>query len=76
MINHRGDNIQVLSTDYEDDKSYYPGEIPPNWSQESMEAYQKYFKFKELRPPKLNAGDPVPNMNMDIMLQYILGDKL
>ena len=76
MINHRGDNIQVLSTDYEDDKSYYPGEIPPNWSQESMEAYQKYFKFKELRPPKLSAGDPVPNMNMDIMLQYILGDKL
>lgn len=76
VINYEGKDLQVLSTDYSDQKSYYPGEIPPSWSQESMEAYQQYFKFKELRPPKINIGEPIPNMNMDILLQYILGDKL
>jgi predicted YcjX-like family ATPase len=76
MVNYNGENIQVLCTDYEDDKPYYPGEIPPNWSQESMEAYQQYFKFRELKPPRIDSGELIPNMNMDILLQYILGDKL
>ena len=41
-----------------------------------MEAYQQYFKFRELKPPRIDSGELIPNMNMDILLQYILGDKL
>lgn len=73
---HQGKTVQVLTTDYDDEPPFFPGSIPSKWSREGMEFFRKYFKMRELRPPKLSPGDPIPEINMDILLQYILGDKL
>lgn len=73
---HEGKRVQVLKTDYDDEPPFFPGSIPSGWSREGMEFFQKYFKMRELRPPKLNPGEPIPGINMDVLLQYILGDKM
>lgn len=73
---HEGKQVQVLTTDYGDEAPFFPGSVPPKWSRECMEFFQKYFEMRDLKPPKINPGDVIPEINMDILLQYILGDKL
>ncbi len=73
----KGDiDTEVLVTDYPDDKPYYPGSIPSKWSRESMMFFQENFDFRNLRPPKIEPGGVLPSINLDVLLHYILGDKL
>lgn len=71
-----GRDYQVLATDYEDDGCYFPGSVPDRWTRENMEFFQKNYRMRELRPPKLSPGDVIPNLNMDVLLQWLIGDKL
>ena len=73
---HEGEQVQVLSTDYPDEKPFFPGSVPARWSREGMEFFQKYFSLRELRPPLLSMDERLPNINMDLMLEYLLKDKL
>ncbi len=73
----KGDlDTDILVTGYPDEKPYYPGSIPSKWSREDMEFFQKNFDFRALRPPRLGADRIIPSMNLDVVLHYILGDKL
>lgn len=67
---------QVLTTDYPEEGAYFPGTIPEVWTPENMKFFQENFKLKELRPPKMTPTSVIPCMNMDLVLDYILGDKL
>lgn len=67
---------EVLVTSYLEDLAFFPGSVPAQWTRESMEFFQKNFALKNIRPPKLQMGQVLPSMNMDILLHYILGDKL
>ncbi|SFS81458.1 hypothetical protein SAMN02910357_01991 [Succinivibrio dextrinosolvens] len=75
-VNYQGKNTQVLSTGREEDKYFYPGSIPSQWSEQSMEDFKQHFILRELQPPVISPGDPIPNINMDVMLSYLLKDKL
>ena len=75
-VNYQGKNTQVLSTGRDEDKYFYPGSIPSRWSEQSMDDFQKHFILRELPPPLINPGDIIPNINMDVMLSYLLKDKL
>ena len=75
-VNYQGQNTQVLTTGREDNKYFYPGSVPSQWSEQSMDYFKKHFLLKELPPPLINPGDPIPNINMDVMLSYLLKDKL
>jgi len=67
---------QVLTTDYADDGAYFPGTVPAIWTPQNMTFFQENFKLRALRPPKIMPGEAIPCMNMDLVLDYILGDKL
>lgn len=73
---HEGRQVQVLATDYPEEPAFFPGSVPAKWSREGMEFFQQYFRMKDFRPPKLNFGDPVPHINIDALLNYLLKDKL
>lgn len=74
---YHGETIHVLKTDYDEDKRFFPGDLPPDWSEESLKFYQENFHYhNEIKPPKVELGQPLPHMNMDLLLQYLLGDKL
>ncbi|MBQ9275291.1 MAG: YcjX family protein [Succinivibrio sp.] len=75
-LEYQGRLTQVLSTGREGEKWYNPGEFPAQWSLEAMEHFQRFFLHKELPPPPLGDGDPIPAQNLDIMLSYMLRDKL
>ena len=75
-VNYQGRNTQVLSTGREGDNYFYPGSVPSQWSEQSMADFQKHFIMRQLPPPLMNPGDPIPNINMDVMLSYLLKDKL
>ena len=75
-VNYQGKNTQVLSTGRDEDKYFYPGSIPSQWSEQSMDDFQKHFILRELPPPLIKPGDIIPNINMDVMLSYLLKDKL
>ncbi len=72
---HEGQQVQVLTTTYPDDPPFFPGSLPDKWSYAGMEFFQKYFKLKELRAPRLEYGEGIPHLNMDILLNYLLEDK-
>lgn len=76
QIDYHGRNTQVLTTGRSGDRYFYPGSIPPVWSQEAMEEFQQHFIKRELPPPVMKDGDLIPNLNMDVMLSYLLKDKL
>lgn len=67
---------EVLVTPYEDDAPFYPGSVPPTWSKESMDFFKEHFKSIELRPPRLEFGNNIAQMNLDLLLNFLLGDKL
>ena len=48
----------------------------PGSNPKDMEFFQKNFDFRALRPPRLGADRIIPSMNLDVVLHYILGDKL
>ncbi len=73
---HEGQKVQVLATDYEDEAPFYPGSVPETWSREAMEFFQNYFFLKELRPPRLRTDGTFPHLNLDVLLDYLLSDKL
>ncbi len=75
-VNYQGKRTQVLTTDRDDGKYFYPGAVPSQWSEQGMDDFQKHFILKPLLPPQLNPGDTIPNINMDVMLSYLLRDKL
>ena len=75
-VNYQGRNTQVLSTGREGENYFYPGSVPSQWSEQSMADFQKHFIMRQLPPPLMNPGDPIPNINMDVMLSYLLKDKL
>ena len=73
----KGDlDTDILVTGYEDEKPYFPGSIPSKWTRADMEFFQKNFDFRTLRPPRLGPERIIPAMNLDVVLHYILGDKL
>ncbi len=71
-----GQNDECLRILDGNDERYYPGSVPTKWSLEEMEFFQKNFCFKELNPPKIEEGSVIPSMNLDVLLDYIIGDKL
>lgn len=73
---HEGQKVQILATDYDDEAPFYPGSVPETWSHEAMEFFQKYFFLKELRPPKIRNNAAFPHLNLDVLLDYLLSDKL
>ncbi|MGN1357134.1 MAG: YcjX family protein [Succinivibrionaceae bacterium] len=74
---YQGSDIQILKTDYEEDGRFFPGDLPPDWSEESIKFFQEHFCYhQELRPPRTNPGEILPHINMDLMLQKIIGDRL
>ncbi|MGN1393132.1 MAG: YcjX family protein [Succinivibrionaceae bacterium] len=73
---YEGNKVQVLTTSYLDDEPYFPGSVPTEWSSSAMEFFQKNFIYKKVRPPLMSYGDTIPSMNMDVLLHYILGDKI
>ncbi len=73
---HDGRVDQVLKTAYADDKLFFPGEVPPNWSRADMEFFQEAFVLRDFRPPVISPNGQIPMMNLDVLLSYILGDKL
>ncbi len=75
-VYYQGSDFQVLKTDY-DDKRFFPGDLPPNWSEESIKFFQNNFNYRQdIRPPKVSLNEPLPHINMDLLLQEIIGDKL
>ena len=75
-VKYQGKTTQVLSTGREQDKYFFPGAIPPSWSEQSMEDFQNHFLLMELPPPLISDGEMIPNINMDVMLSYLLKDRL
>jgi predicted YcjX-like family ATPase len=73
--NKDGKTYEVLVTPYKDDQPFYPGSVPPNWSEKSMEFFKEHFKSFELKPPIVEHNDTLPHINLDLLLNFILGDK-
>lgn len=71
-----GFSSQVLVSPYDGEKPYYPGSVPSGWSRENMEFFQKNFMFSKMRPPVIEPGGIIPDINMDLLFQYILEDRL
>lgn len=70
------ENSQVLLTSYPEDLAFFPGSVPAQWTRANMEFFQNNFTLKSLLPPKIAIGEPLPSMNLDLLLHYIIGDKL
>ncbi|MBQ8707564.1 MAG: YcjX family protein [Succinivibrionaceae bacterium] len=72
----RGQKHQVLVSADPSVKPFYPGSVPEIWTRENMDFFQKYFRFVKLPPPALSPGQPIPELNLDVLLEYLIGDKL
>ena len=40
-----------------------------------MEFFQANFKRMKLNPPRLSFEEPLPQMNLDLLLKFMLEDK-
>ena len=74
-IYHDNEEVQVLTTPYAGESAYFPGTVPTKWSKESMEFFQANFKRMKLNPPRLSFEEPLPQMNLDLLLKFMLEDK-
>ncbi|MCR5085659.1 MAG: YcjX family protein [Succinivibrionaceae bacterium] len=76
-ITHQGRRAQVLRTANRADGSFYPGTMPSKWSVEAMDFFREHFLLRQGLPPlPVEEGGPVPSLGMDLMLSYLLEDKL
>lgn len=71
-----GQEGECLRTLDGNDNCFYPGDVPDKWSLKDMEFVQKNFNFEQLNPPKIENDNVIPSMNLDVLLDYIIGDKL
>lgn len=75
-----GEEQQVLKTDNPGEAPFFPGSVPDVWTRENMDFFQKYFDpagmLSRLRPLRFKPDQPVPQLNLDVLLEYLLGDKL
>ncbi len=71
-----GINTQILTTDYPEDGGYFPGSVPRIWTRENMEFFQQHFTLRALKPPRLAIGQAIPHLNLDLLFEYLFGDKI
>lgn len=76
LTQHQGKEQQVLVCNDEPTKAVFPGSVPPVWQDEWVEGYQNKFKLLNPRPPRITPDSLIPSFNIDLLLEYIIGDKL
>ncbi|WP_340677276.1 YcjX family protein [Paraglaciecola sp.] len=72
-----GESVAVVQGLTEDGRSLtlFPGEVPIQCPQPSFWQKQK-FEFPHFAAPQLKAGDALPHIRMDQVIDFMLADKL
>ncbi|WP_032093718.1 YcjX family protein [Necropsobacter rosorum] len=67
--------IQGIRSSDKQQITLYPGSVPGRLPPASF--WQKQpFDFDQFEPQPLEAGEPIPHLRMDAVLQFLLGDKI
>jgi predicted YcjX-like family ATPase len=76
LTQYQGKEQQVLVCNDAPTKAVFPGSVPPVWQDEWVEGYQNKFKLLNPSPPRITPDSLIPSFNIDLLLEYIIGDKL
>jgi predicted YcjX-like family ATPase len=71
-----GEDQQFLTTDDPDEKPFFPGSVPDVWTRENMDFFRQHFRLSNLRPLSPGPEGVISQLNLDVLLQYLIGDKL
>ncbi|PVX31698.1 hypothetical protein C8D76_1248 [Pasteurella langaaensis DSM 22999] len=77
-VNQNGETFKAIRGVRSSDKqqvTVYPGSVPAKLPKAEFWATRK-FEFDQFEPQPLEQGEPIPHLRMDVVAQFLLGDKL
>ncbi|WP_040977559.1 YcjX family protein [Necropsobacter massiliensis] len=78
VVTQNGKHFKAIQGIRSADKQHitlYPGSVPNRLPQAAFWQTQR-FEFDQFEPQPLEAGEPIPHLRMDAVLQFLLGDKI
>lgn len=78
IVNQNGRQIKAIQGVRSNDKqpvTLYPGSVPSKLPSQEFWQKQPHFDFDSFEPQSLEAGETIPHLRMDAVLQFLLGDR-